>query len=177
MNSVTSIFVDSVREYSEKDNNAVMSDQLSRKHEYMSKVNALFRSIDDDNSGEVTYEEFQGFMGQDEMLAFASSIDIESQDLDQFFCILSSNGERPVDVESFVVGCIKLRGVARAMDMVDCLINIRAVYDVQRELQARFQELQVLLGAPPEGPGDVPQPPERALAHKEMVVHENTQVP
>merc|ERR1719469_1414146 len=90
-----------------------------------------------------------------------SSIDIESQDLDQFFCILSSNGERPVDVETFVVGCIKLKGVARAMDMVDCLINIRAVYDVQRELQARFQELQVLLGAPPEGPSDVPQPPER----------------
>ena len=39
----------------------------------------------------------------------------------------------------FVVGCIKLTGIAKSMDMVDCLINVRCIKDFQSDLSSLIQ--------------------------------------
>lgn len=59
------------------------------------------------------------------MTAFALTLGIEATDLDQFFTILSANGSRNVDLETFVVGCIKLRGMAKSMDVLECVLAQR----------------------------------------------------
>ena len=44
------------------------------------------------------------------MLLFASSLGLDVMDLQSFFDVLSAGGQRAVDVETFVVGCIKMKG-------------------------------------------------------------------
>merc|ERR1712093_578162 len=57
-------------------------------------------------------------MGEPEMYALASSMDIDAMDVEQFFNILSADGTQPVDISSFVVGCMKMRGTAKSMDLL-----------------------------------------------------------
>eukprot|EP00927_Polykrikos_kofoidii_P057797 TRINITY_DN5198_c0_g1_i2.p1 TRINITY_DN5198_c0_g1~~TRINITY_DN5198_c0_g1_i2.p1 ORF type:complete len:576 (+),score=75.51 TRINITY_DN5198_c0_g1_i2:101-1828(+) len=117
-NSITSLFLDSALQYAEKDHHQVIQDQLRRKREYMNKVMTIYAEMDADGSGDVTYEEFCTHMSHPHMMAFAASLDIDTSDLQQFFSILSNNGTTAVDMETFVVGCIRLRGSARSMDVI-----------------------------------------------------------
>lgn len=132
-NSVTSIVVDGMREYSEKDQAAVVSDQLARKEEYKQKISELYKIMDSDGSGEVSFDEFKRHMGDPLAAAFAESLGLEVTDLEQFFGVLSQHGQKAVDVEAFVVGCIKLRGFAKRMDMIDVMMTTKRQGQEQRE--------------------------------------------
>lgn len=140
MNSITSIFVEGARDYAERDDSAVIQDQLSRKEEYMTKVTAMYQQMDHTDCGEVTFDTFQRHMSDARMVAFAESLDIDTSNLEQFFNILSQNGRRAVDLETFVVGCIKLRGMAKSMDMMDVLISQRRLTEEQARMAHRLEE-------------------------------------
>lgn len=132
-NSVTSIVVDGMREYSEKDQAAVVSDQLARKEEYKQKISKLYKTMDSDGSNEVSFDEFKLHMGDPLAAAFAESLGLEVMDLEQFFGILSAHGQKAVDIDTFVIGCIKLRGFAKRMDMIDVMMTHKRTAEDQRE--------------------------------------------
>eukprot|EP00747_Dinoflagellata_sp_TGD_P085320 gnl/TRDRNA2_/TRDRNA2_162842_c4_seq1.p1 gnl/TRDRNA2_/TRDRNA2_162842_c4~~gnl/TRDRNA2_/TRDRNA2_162842_c4_seq1.p1 ORF type:complete len:110 (+),score=24.00 gnl/TRDRNA2_/TRDRNA2_162842_c4_seq1:121-450(+) len=52
------------------------------------------------------------------MQAFMSKLEIEAMELETLFKLLSDDGHQTVDLETFVVGCMKIRGPARSMDLV-----------------------------------------------------------
>jgi len=149
-NCVTSIFVDSVREFSDKDQSQIIAEQIAHKQEYIARIGALYRMMDNDGSGEVTFEEFCKFSADPRMAAFAASLELETNDLQQFFSILSTGGQRAVDVESFVVGCFRLKGMAKSMDVVDCLIHVRSlqgqVAEINEVMAGQFAELKSMVG-------------------------------
>jgi len=122
-NAVTAIFVSSADEYAKKDEQNMIADQLAAKRNYMDQVNELYEEMDSDNSGEVTRSEFLKFMSDPRMATFASSLNIEPVEMNQFFDVLSGRGKNPVDLETFVDGCIRLRGPARSMDVVDLILR------------------------------------------------------
>jgi hypothetical protein len=129
VNALNALFVDSIMNYSAKDQSAIIQDKLNRKEEYMNACAALYKHMDQDASGEVTLDEFRQHLCDPRLLMFAESIDIEADDLEQFFSVLSCNGTKSVDLEAFVVGCIRLSGRATAMDMMDTLIRTRKLCD------------------------------------------------
>merc|ERR1719265_1268164 len=69
------------------------------------------------------------------MHAFAQSLEIDTSDTKQFFCILSDHGKRTVDIETFVVGCIKLKGQAKSMDLMDLVYAHRQAVAEQHEFR------------------------------------------
>merc|ERR1719401_3271473 len=83
------------------------------------------------------------------MIAFCSSLDIELLDVDLFFNVLSSNGRRSVDLETFVVGCIKLRGLAKSMDLIELICMHKNLQVKQDRLtsfcEKQFDQLRLLL--------------------------------
>jgi hypothetical protein len=135
-NAVTAIFVSSAEEYANKDAHNMMYDQLQAKQQYMDQVIQLYREMDRDNNGVVTKAEFGRYISDPRMIAFASNLDIDTMDLDQFFNVLSSRGEVPVDLDTFVDGCIRLRGTARSMDVYDLKIHQRTL--AQDVVRIRF---------------------------------------
>eukprot|EP00747_Dinoflagellata_sp_TGD_P099278 gnl/TRDRNA2_/TRDRNA2_167691_c1_seq5.p1 gnl/TRDRNA2_/TRDRNA2_167691_c1~~gnl/TRDRNA2_/TRDRNA2_167691_c1_seq5.p1 ORF type:complete len:133 (+),score=23.13 gnl/TRDRNA2_/TRDRNA2_167691_c1_seq5:174-572(+) len=52
-----------------------------------------------------------------ELEAFAASLHIDTSDLEQVFRLLSNDGRDSVDVDSFVMGCMKIKGTAKSMDV------------------------------------------------------------
>lgn len=140
MNTVTSLFVDSIARAANKDDAQLIQDQLSSKDEFVEKIRALYAEMDTDASGEVTFDTFRKCLSDPRVLAFASCLDIEISDMQQFFNILSANGTRPVDGNTFVVGCIKLRGEARSVDVMDILITQRNALHEQEKFMSFCRE-------------------------------------
>lgn len=139
MNSITAIFVSSAEEYAQKDSSRMMQDQLARKQEYASQIYAIYNEMDEDSSGEVTAEEFREHLNDPRMIAFATSLEIDSMDLEQFFDIMSNRGDRTVDLETFVEGCIKLRGNARSMDVMDMLMSQKSLIQDVASIRSLLQ--------------------------------------
>jgi len=140
-NAVTAIFVSSAEEYASKDAHTMIYDQLKAKNDYMNQVNSLYDEMDVDDSGEVTRHEFVKYMSDPRMTAFASSLNIESVDLDQFFDVLSCRGVKAVDLETFVDGCIRLRGPARSMDVLDLLMRQDTIAEDVGRVHAMLEQL------------------------------------
>lgn len=75
--------------------------------------------MDHDNDGHVTYDELCHNLTDNRMVAFAARLDIDHESLPMIYSILTVNGTMPVDADTFVVGCIKLKGLAKSVDIVD----------------------------------------------------------
>jgi len=144
-NAIASIFIEATGECSSRDHEAIIQKELEHKDDYLKLLQDWFDVVDDDHSGEITYDEFTKNMEAPQMLAFTNHLGIEVVDMQQFFGVLSSQGQRPVDLEAFVVGCIKLKGSAKSMDLLDLVYaHKRAVLDQYRFstlCQARFDEI------------------------------------
>lgn len=145
MNSLTSLFVDSVMQYSDADEDELIEEKLSRKAEYMKKLVSLFNQLDDDGSGEITLEEFREHLADPRMEAFGASMEVESYDLERLFIVLTADGRRPVDLETFVVGCIRMKGGAKSIDMQGLLLSQKKSAQDQHRIAALCsQHLQSL---------------------------------
>merc|ERR1719329_671326 len=84
-NSLTSLFVDSAIQYAERDHHQVIQAQLARKKEYADRIVELYKRMDVDHDGEISEAEFHSHLDDPKMIAFASSLEIDTVDLQQFF--------------------------------------------------------------------------------------------
>jgi len=117
MNTLTSLFLEATIQNAEKDKNTMIRETLKKKKEYMQMASELFQTLDEDGSGEISEEEFEMHAKNPELVALASSLDIDVTDIAQFYDTLSCQGKFKVDSETFIVGCMALKGTARSLDL------------------------------------------------------------
>jgi len=149
VNTLTSLFVELTIANSDQDTQLAVQMELEKKDLYLKRLQAFFDTIDNNQDGSITYEEFCTHLNDPEVRAFASSLEIEVIDTKQVFCILSNHGTNAVDLEAFVVGCIKLRGMAKSMDLMDLMYaHKNAVHEQHMFAETcleRLQNMELLL--------------------------------
>lgn len=155
-NCLTGLFVQSVMNYSHKDQHAIIDAEIARREEFMSQLSALFAHMDKDGNNSLSKEEFMKHLSHPRVSAFAASLEIEIMDLERFFDVLSMGGKATVDLETFVVGCIKARGAARGLDMMQMQQVQRVIMANQTQHVVHAEQMLEKLG--------------RALAHTEALV-------
>lgn len=121
-NAMTSLFVQKLLANVANDETFMVEDRLIRKSEYTRQIESLFKRMDTDNDGQVSFQDLCLSLHDKEMSAFAASLEIEEADLSACFSIITSNGAYRIDLENFVTGCIKLRGMAKSVDIIDVAI-------------------------------------------------------
>lgn len=141
-NTLTSIFLQATLEDSERDHEMLIQRELENKGEYIGIVKAFFEEIDEDGSGDVTLDEFRRHVGNPKLRIFAESLDIPVEDAEQFFRVLSNNGTVTVDIDTFVVGCIKLRGYSKSVDLFGMYQMLRSVHRKIGELQQQVGDFE-----------------------------------
>jgi len=138
-NTLTSLFVEATRLNADKDHEFIIHDALEKKDEYIEKLKKWYTKIDIDNSGDVSLDELVGHLNDPDVIAFARTLDIEILDVKQFFMMLSCNGSKPVDLESFVIGCIKLKGLAKSMDLLSLMNSSKEIAAKQLDSLRNFE--------------------------------------
>lgn len=118
MPTITGLFVEATINQSRHDKMLRIQTELDKKGQYIKHLRQLFFQFDADKNGFVCLEEFTEALEDPDMQAFLNSLMIDASDAECFFRMLSEHtSDKKIDVETFVVGCIKLRGEAKAMDM------------------------------------------------------------
>lgn len=143
-NTLTSLYVESSHQCALHDEHAMVQEELEKKESHIQNLRFFFNALDTDASGDVSLSEFTAQMASPQLNAFVASLGIEILDAKECFEVLSWGGTVPVDLEAFVVGCIKMKGQARSLDMMTMDYNIKKEAEAN---QARHEDLQEMLRA------------------------------
>lgn len=124
LNIVTSTFVESVIQRAAKVKDVQKMRNASR----------LFKSIDTDRNGYISFEEIVDHLESAEVLDFFRSIDVDICEARSLFELLDVDGSGIIEFEEFLSGCIRLQGPAKAADLVLAMREIRLLFEEQSML-------------------------------------------
>lgn len=115
MNLVTGVFVEGAARLTKEDRDK----ELSR------MAHKVFRLVDDDNSEEISKQEFYRHMQSGGMDSYLQAVELPRSAAATLFEILDNDKSNSINVNEFVEGCLRLRGLPRAADVAQLLMEFR----------------------------------------------------
>lgn len=132
-NVLTGIFVDHTQKIAQKDRDVLILEQRRKEGNDVEQLRRLCEEIDSDKSGTITLDEFTNCFQDTKNGTFLASIGLDISDAEVFFHMLSGiTGREEVDIESFVEGCMRLKGNATSIDMQSVAFEVKLIHSNQR---------------------------------------------
>jgi len=140
-NIITSIFIDKAMKLAQPD----LDEMLLTKHkEDMANCHELrkvFTALDQNGSGTLSAEEFHTFTHDPRLVAFFEYKGLYIKDAELFFNMLLNVAKHDeVDIDSFVNGCLKMKGVALNIEVLSVQYELQMVFKKQSEFQEEFRK-------------------------------------
>jgi len=107
LNVITGIFVNDALEKARSDHTLVLAREMEEIEMQRCKLTNLFNKLDKRRRG-LTLEDLQEHVNNKVVQATFSSVGIEASDLESLFRLLDVDGNKVVEVDEFVVGCMRL---------------------------------------------------------------------
>lgn len=123
LNVVTGVFCQSAIESAQHDHDMIMAAMSANKSQYAKRAMQLFKDIDADRSGELTIKELEGHLQEPTVREYFMSLEIEPEDAWTLFKLIDVDETNVIDLEEFVMGCLRLKGAARSIDMAKIMYD------------------------------------------------------
>eukprot|EP00927_Polykrikos_kofoidii_P002187 TRINITY_DN10857_c0_g1_i1.p1 TRINITY_DN10857_c0_g1~~TRINITY_DN10857_c0_g1_i1.p1 ORF type:complete len:1583 (-),score=353.88 TRINITY_DN10857_c0_g1_i1:39-4787(-) len=114
MNLVTGVFVEGAQRLISNDKDAA----------FLAQTQGIFGVTDEDGDMEISWEEFQDLIETQQMSDYFKSCDVNQKAAKGLFRMLDADQSGTLSVDEFVMGCLRLRGQARSVDLVHLSIVI-----------------------------------------------------
>jgi len=139
MNVVTGVFVES----------ALLTAKEDREEDVMAQVRRLFDVADEDQSGTVTWAEFEQALNDPNKRKLFKVMDVDPSEARGLFVLMDTANAGEVSVEEFMQGCLRLRGPARAIDLATVMYYNRRMTkwwaDKVRYVEKSVEHMQNML--------------------------------
>jgi hypothetical protein len=132
LNVITGVFVESALESDAEEKDATM---VSRLLEFLSGCPSA-------SEGVLTWEEFQERLGDPAMICYFQSVDLDPNEASSLFKLCDADGNGTVDPEEFVMGCLRLRGGAKAIDLATLMYENRRWF---RHFENKMKRIERIL--------------------------------
>lgn len=172
LNVVVATFVETTAQVARNDKDANVKAELSRVKDYWKNINKFFSQADDDNSGSLTWPEFEAYLGNDEVKAYFQTLELDVSEAHVLFKLLAGDDEE-VSIEEFCDGCMRLKGKARSIDVNLLIYQTEKTMDMvteglekSRALSEAVAERLGITVAPP-----APLAPSKSLRRSCMPAH------
>ena len=122
--------------------------------------------MDDDGGGSVSVEEFQRHWQTDDVKLILSQLGLDVVDVQKFFAVLDCDGDSKLQVEEFVMVCMRYKAQGRTVDIESAVMLtnhlLKKTLALQEEVLLRIDRLdatharersQSSLGGVPSDPG------------------------
>lgn len=164
LNVLTGIFVERAQELSGLDRDLLVQSEMKRDKAFLDQMKNIFEEADEDNSGSITWDEFKKYLENDEIRAYLSAQQLDACDARQLFDLLDVHGKLQVSMPDFIIGLLRLRGMAKSVDLVALLKETRDMNLKLRSFMVQTDEkLRELSGSPSQaGRLSAPVQPNRA---------------
>jgi len=141
VNIITGVFVDTAMQQSQQDRESLIQDEMHSKESYVESMHKVFEEIDADGSGTISIEEFKGAIEDSRMVAYFNALGLEITDVQSLFLMLDRDQTGSIDVDEFLLGCMRLKGEARSLDLAKLLYetdwlvhNFETMLDIIKDL-------------------------------------------
>jgi len=127
LNVITGAFVDNALQLASQQRDFQIEEEIETKEEYLRQIKALFKTIDEDGSGEVSRSEIREILEDGTLAAYFRVLGFDTTDADMFFGLLDSDDSDSISMQEFLDGCTRLKGFARSMDVHAVLAECRRI--------------------------------------------------
>lgn len=127
LNVVTGIFCQHAIETASQNEDLLVHEQMANRALHVTRIQNLFRTMDDDESGVLTFDELNKHISTTGVQAIFEALHIDTSDAWTLFNILANSGKNEVNVDEFVTGLMHLKGNAKRIDLVEVKSMIRQV--------------------------------------------------
>jgi len=122
------------------------SARLKARNEDRADAEAVLKQIfiraDANGDGKITYDEFlREVLSERGIEDFAIRLEISLRDLHELWCVIDEDGSGSLNADEFIEGCLRLRGSAKALDLVTLWHSDQALKKQHEEFAVRFKEL------------------------------------
>lgn len=108
MNTITGVFVENALAIGKRDKDSYTVNYLR----------SLFQAMDEDEDGAITWDDFQSGIERKDMTELFKAIELDQSEAQCVFRLLDIDNSGSIDADEFLNGCLRLRGHAKALDML-----------------------------------------------------------
>jgi len=142
LNTVTAVFVQCAFMSLARDKEFVIQQELQQKKEYMYTLKYIFHQLDEDDSGQLVYSEMVESLKDPKKAAFFRRLGVDTDDLEKLFILMDEDHVGCVDQAQFILGCLRLNGDAKSVDLEILRQDVNFATDHILTLHQRFDELR-----------------------------------
>ncbi|CAJ1342823.1 unnamed protein product [Effrenium voratum] len=152
LNVVTGVFCQTAIESAQHDHALAVQNALANKEAHLHKINTLFNKLGGEESGLITYAQFEEGVDTVEVQEYFQTIGLDVLDAWSLFKLLDLDAGGSISIEEFFTGCLRLRGNAKAMDIAKVihdqtwLVKNQGAFQqyMDKEMQSLNQQLRAL---------------------------------
>jgi len=125
LNVINGVFVESAMRCSKIDREFVIEDEIQKRTKTVRDMFQLFQEMDSDNSGAISITEFEKQLEDERAVAYFNSLNLDVSEARTLFTLMDLDQDGNVDLVEFIVGCQKLKGETRSLDMAILQYEVR----------------------------------------------------
>lgn len=117
LNVVTAVFCQSAIDSAQSDHTMMVQSILDDKEAHLEKIKALFSQMAYNEEGGITFAMFEEKINSAAVKEYFATLGLDVWDAWSFFKLLDADAGGSVEIEEFLMGCLRLRGQATAIDV------------------------------------------------------------
>eukprot|EP00439_Symbiodinium_sp_Y106_P036461 s2504_g4.t1 len=117
LNVVTAVFCQAAIDSAQQDQASVIQSILENKEMHLDKIRALFSQFGGEECNTITFAMFESTIQEPKVREYFESLGLDIWDAWSFFKMLDLDNGGEVEIDEFLMGCLRLRGNARAVDV------------------------------------------------------------
>jgi len=125
LNIVTGVFVDGAIQRSAQERDLRLEKEKEQKEVYINMLMDLLNEIDNEGTGVITRGALEEAFERERVKYTFSVLDIDIHDSNYLFDMLDLDRSGEVDMDEFVLGCLRLKGHAKSIDIHTLMFEIR----------------------------------------------------
>eukprot|EP00928_Gymnodinium_smaydae_P007948 TRINITY_DN1284_c1_g3_i1.p1 TRINITY_DN1284_c1_g3~~TRINITY_DN1284_c1_g3_i1.p1 ORF type:complete len:642 (-),score=116.18 TRINITY_DN1284_c1_g3_i1:286-2211(-) len=136
MNVITGVFLETASERAKEEREIFL----------MRNARSIFSAADHNHNGTVTWKDFQGALDNKGVSQFFDAIELDVSEAETLFELLDTSGDGVVSADEFLCGCLRLRGHAKALDLLVLSRDVTRLFDLNKEaLVSISQRLEIAI--------------------------------
>eukprot|EP00930_Biecheleria_cincta_P008949 TRINITY_DN110562_c0_g1_i1.p1 TRINITY_DN110562_c0_g1~~TRINITY_DN110562_c0_g1_i1.p1 ORF type:complete len:520 (+),score=67.26 TRINITY_DN110562_c0_g1_i1:129-1562(+) len=141
LNVITGLCCDYAINNANVDRDDAIRSTLKEIDKWKKQFSFTFKSLDRDDSGEISSDELAQMLYDQEFNAYLSYLNVSVDDVFDIFDVFDIDGSGQVSLEEFVSGCMKVKGFAKSLDVMKVKKDIMIVRQEIASLRVLLQTL------------------------------------
>mmetsp|Transcript_49449 Transcript_49449/g.138477 ORF Transcript_49449/g.138477 Transcript_49449/m.138477 type:complete len:565 (+) Transcript_49449:151-1845(+) len=130
MNIITGIFVESATESVYSDHDEGLQEEMRTESSAFKELRVIFERIDEKQSGSMSLVDFESALENPETLGLLRRLGIDVSAAQGLFRLLDLDSSGSVSALEFLVGCMKMRGGARSVDLATLMYENKRMMSI-----------------------------------------------